>query len=115
MDRSLKKGSNDAMLRSSFAVTPAISYSLQPETRSRWLSQLAYAIAFPTISASPRHRKDIKACAHWLARHLAELNTTAADGGDVSPLAKRAGNARQRGRKSKLMQSPVKSEAHAIA
>lgn len=57
--------------------TPIISvplcYSYQTEQRSRWLSQLAELIAFPTISALPRHRRDLKACAQWLAQHLAEL------------------------------------------
>jgi acetylornithine deacetylase/succinyl-diaminopimelate desuccinylase-like protein len=52
---------------------PSLRYSQQPENRSRWLSQLAELIAFPTISAIPRHRKDIAACAEWLARHLAEI------------------------------------------
>jgi acetylornithine deacetylase/succinyl-diaminopimelate desuccinylase-like protein len=50
-----------------------IYYSHQTEQRSRWLSQLAELIAFPTISVISQHRKDIKACAQWLARHLAEI------------------------------------------
>jgi acetylornithine deacetylase/succinyl-diaminopimelate desuccinylase-like protein len=50
-----------------------IHYCSQSEQRSRWLSQLAELITFPTISAIPQHRKDIKACAQWLARHLAEI------------------------------------------
>ena len=61
------------MLHSSFALTPSLSYSQQPETRSRWLSELSDLIAFPTISALPKHRKDMRACASWLARHLAEI------------------------------------------
>jgi acetylornithine deacetylase/succinyl-diaminopimelate desuccinylase-like protein len=61
------------MLRSPFSITPSISYSQQPETRSRWLSQLTELIAFPTISALPQHRRDLKDCAQWLARHLAEI------------------------------------------
>jgi hypothetical protein len=48
-------------------------YSYQNEQRSRWLSQLSDLIAFPTISALPKHRQDLKAYAQWLARHLAEL------------------------------------------
>ena len=48
-------------------------------------------------------------------RMISVLGTrTAADGGDVSPKALRAGNARQLGRKSKLTQSPAKSEAYAV-
>jgi acetylornithine deacetylase/succinyl-diaminopimelate desuccinylase-like protein len=50
-----------------------LHYCAQSQQRSRWLSQLAELIAFPTISAIPQHQKDIKACAQWLARHLAEI------------------------------------------
>jgi hypothetical protein len=56
----------------SIATTP-LNYSLQNEQRSRWLSQLGELIAFPTVSALPQHRHDLKACAQWLARHLAEI------------------------------------------
>jgi acetylornithine deacetylase/succinyl-diaminopimelate desuccinylase-like protein len=55
------------------STTSPIHYSQQITHRSRWLSQLAELISFPTISALPKHRKDIKACAQWLARHLAEI------------------------------------------
>lgn len=61
------------MLVSSPTATPPLRYSQRPETRSRWLTELSELIAFPTISAQPQHRKDIQACAHWLARHLAEI------------------------------------------
>ncbi|MBV8885253.1 MAG: M20/M25/M40 family metallo-hydrolase [Chroococcidiopsidaceae cyanobacterium CP_BM_RX_35] len=54
------------------AISP-LRYSQRPERRSRWLTELAELIAFPTISAQPQHRKDIRACASWLARHLAEI------------------------------------------
>jgi acetylornithine deacetylase/succinyl-diaminopimelate desuccinylase-like protein len=55
------------------SITSPIHYSHRPEQRSRWLSQLTELIAFPTISAIPQHRKDLRACAQWLARHLAEI------------------------------------------
>jgi acetylornithine deacetylase/succinyl-diaminopimelate desuccinylase-like protein len=55
------------------SITSPIHYSYRPEQRSRWLSQLTELIAFPTISAIPQHRKDLRACAQWLARHLAEV------------------------------------------
>lgn len=61
------------MLASTPATIAPLNYSRQGENRSRWLSQLAELIAFPTISALPQHRKDMKACAEWLARHLAEI------------------------------------------
>jgi acetylornithine deacetylase/succinyl-diaminopimelate desuccinylase-like protein len=53
--------------------TVTLNYARQSEVRSKWLSQLAELIAFPTISALPKHSKDIRACAQWLARHLAEI------------------------------------------
>jgi acetylornithine deacetylase/succinyl-diaminopimelate desuccinylase-like protein len=55
------------------ATIPPLRYSQQSEMRSRWLTELAELIAFPTISAQPQHRKDVQACAQWLARHLAEI------------------------------------------
>ena len=61
------------MIVSSPTAIPPLRYSQQPEKRSRWLTELSDLIAFPTISAQPRHRSDIKACADWLARHLAEI------------------------------------------
>ena len=61
------------MLGSPPTASPPLRYSQQPEMRSRWLKELAELIAFPTISAQPQHRKDIRACANWLARHLAEI------------------------------------------
>lgn len=61
------------MLGFTFPTAAPLSYSHRKEQRSRWLSQLAELIAFPTISAQPKHRRDLQACAQWLARHLAEL------------------------------------------
>ena len=61
------------MLTTSSTTTNACFYSHQKEQRSRWLAQLVELIAFPTISAQPRHRDDLQACVQWLARHLAEL------------------------------------------
>jgi acetylornithine deacetylase/succinyl-diaminopimelate desuccinylase-like protein len=61
------------MLLPNATAIPSLRYSQKPEQRLRWLSQLAELIAFPTISALPKHRKDIQACAQWLARHLAEI------------------------------------------
>ncbi|MCC5635166.1 dipeptidase [Nostoc sp. CHAB 5844] len=55
------------------ATAAPLSYSRQAQQRSRWLSQLTQLVAFPTISAQPKHRRDLQACAQWLARHLAEL------------------------------------------
>jgi acetylornithine deacetylase/succinyl-diaminopimelate desuccinylase-like protein len=61
------------MVLSSPTTAFPLQYCSQSEVRSRWLSQLSELIAFPTISALPQHRRDIKNCAQWLARHLAEI------------------------------------------
>lgn len=61
------------MTITALATSPPLHYSQCLKQKSRWLSQLSELIAFPTISALPQHRKDIKACAHWLAQHLSEI------------------------------------------
>lgn len=61
------------MLASTPATVAPLHYSHQSEQRSRWLAQLSEFLAFPTISALAKHRSDIKACARWLAQHLAEI------------------------------------------
>lgn len=68
-----KRFSNEWQMLNLSAISTPLDYSHQPEQRSRWLSELADLIAFPTISTLHRHRRDIKAAAQWLARHLAEL------------------------------------------
>lgn len=61
------------MVSSLLTTALPLRYCSRSEQRSIWLSQLSDLIAFPTISALPQHRKDITACAHWLARHLADI------------------------------------------
>src|SRR5574340_385629 len=53
--------------------TMSLQYSHQPTNRQRWLRELGELLAFPTISAQSRHRRDIEAAAHWLKRHLTKL------------------------------------------
>ncbi len=50
-----------------------LQYSHQIANRQRWLRELGKLISFPTISAQPRHRRDIESAAHWLKEHLAQL------------------------------------------
>jgi acetylornithine deacetylase/succinyl-diaminopimelate desuccinylase-like protein len=51
----------------------SLTYSRQLTHRQRWLQELGELLSFPTISAQPRHRRDIEAAAHWLKRHLIKL------------------------------------------
>jgi acetylornithine deacetylase/succinyl-diaminopimelate desuccinylase-like protein len=41
--------------------------------RGRTLARLIDLLAFPTVSASARHRRDLESCAAWLARLLREI------------------------------------------
>ncbi len=45
-------------------------YGQQPAQRGRWLNELSNLIAFPTVSAQPRH---LPVAARWLKQHLARL------------------------------------------
>jgi acetylornithine deacetylase/succinyl-diaminopimelate desuccinylase-like protein len=53
--------------------TMSLQYSHQPTNQERWLQELEALLAFPTISAQPRHRRDIAAAAYWLKEHLTKL------------------------------------------
>jgi acetylornithine deacetylase/succinyl-diaminopimelate desuccinylase-like protein len=50
------------------AASPARGSLRQPAAR-RWLRELAELLAFPTVAALPRHRRDLEAAACWLAAH----------------------------------------------
>src|SRR6266404_2328910 len=41
--------------------------------RQRSLAELKEFVRFPSISAQPRHAKDIRQCAHWLANQLRRI------------------------------------------
>ena len=41
--------------------------------RARFVEELKEVIRFPTISAQPRHGRDLKRCAEWLANHLRQI------------------------------------------
>lgn len=41
--------------------------------QQRFLSELAELIRFPSVSAQPRRKEDIKRCADWLAQHLRSI------------------------------------------
>jgi acetylornithine deacetylase/succinyl-diaminopimelate desuccinylase-like protein len=41
--------------------------------RVRFVSELADLIRFPTVSGQPRHARDLRRCAEWLASHLGRV------------------------------------------
>ena len=49
------------------ALDPALRYARERAHRRRWLAELAELLAFPTVSAAPRHRLDLEAAASWLS------------------------------------------------
>src|SRR5947208_2769922 len=51
----------------------ALHYAHQQTSRRSWLKELSELLAFPTISAIPKHRRDIEAAASWLQRHLISI------------------------------------------
>src|SRR6266487_582197 len=61
------------MLPSTNATISSLQYSQQSSNKRRWLHELSELLAFPTISAQPRHQRDIWAAAHWLKEHLTML------------------------------------------
>jgi acetylornithine deacetylase/succinyl-diaminopimelate desuccinylase-like protein len=44
--------------------------------RSRFVSELAEFVRFPSVSAQPMHAADVRRCAIWLAHHLAQVGLT---------------------------------------
>lgn len=61
------------MFESVYTTTAPLTYSRQSSRRDDWLHELGELLAFPTISAQPRHQRDIWAAAHWLKEHLTML------------------------------------------
>jgi acetylornithine deacetylase/succinyl-diaminopimelate desuccinylase-like protein len=57
----------------SLQIATVLHYSRQQTRRECWLKELAELLAFPTISAIPKHRRDIEAAAYWLQRHLVRI------------------------------------------
>jgi acetylornithine deacetylase/succinyl-diaminopimelate desuccinylase-like protein len=61
------------LLETTYAADLPLQYSHQTANRQRWLRELGKLISFPTISAQPRHRRDIEAAALWLKEHLSRI------------------------------------------
>ena len=43
------------------------------QNRQRFVEQLQTLVRFPSVSTQPEHRRDVLACANWLARHFRRL------------------------------------------
>lgn len=47
------------------------------KTKKKRLDELFNLLRFPSVSAKSEHKKDIKACAHWLSSHLGNIGFNA--------------------------------------
>lgn len=45
--------------------------------RARFLAELKQLVRFPSVSAQPNHKRDVNACANWLANHLRQIGLSA--------------------------------------
>src|SRR5690242_11344119 len=45
--------------------------------QSRFVSELCEYVRFASVSAQPQHRKDLQACAKWLADHCRQIGLEA--------------------------------------
>src|SRR5882724_12629531 len=43
----------------------------------RFVNELCDYVRFPSVSAQPQHRKDMKACAEWLVAHCKKIGLDA--------------------------------------
>src|SRR5271165_502182 len=54
---------------------PVIDYLKQNE--ARFVEELCEYLRFPSVSAQPQHRPDMRACAEWLERHCRKIGLEA--------------------------------------
>ena len=47
------------------------------KNQMRFLTELCELIRFPSVSAQPRHKEDLRACAKWLVRHCNQIGLEA--------------------------------------
>jgi len=45
--------------------------------QARFVAELCDYLRFPSVSAQPQHKKDVRACAEWLARHARQIGLEA--------------------------------------
>ena len=54
---------------------PVIDYLR--DNQSRFVQELCAYLRFPSVSAQPQHRKDLKACAEWITEHCRRIGLQA--------------------------------------
>src|ERR1051326_6245022 len=47
------------------------------QTQPRFVEELCEYVRFPSVSAQPQHRKDLRACAEWLQNHCRQIGLDA--------------------------------------
>lgn len=47
------------------------------KNQSRFLTELCEYLRYPSVSAQPQHKKDLTACAEWLAKHCRQIGLEA--------------------------------------
>jgi acetylornithine deacetylase/succinyl-diaminopimelate desuccinylase-like protein len=50
--------------------TPSSGLSYAQDERARFVAELKQFVAFPSVSAQPERKADVRRCAEWLATHL---------------------------------------------
>jgi acetylornithine deacetylase/succinyl-diaminopimelate desuccinylase-like protein len=54
---------------------PALDYLKQ--NQPRFINELCHYVRFPSVSAQPKHRDDLHACANWLVKHCQSIGLEA--------------------------------------
>jgi acetylornithine deacetylase/succinyl-diaminopimelate desuccinylase-like protein len=62
-----------ASAHESRAMRPLRAIAYARRHRPRFLAELKHFVRFPTVSSQPKHARDIRRCASWLARHLQNI------------------------------------------
>jgi acetylornithine deacetylase/succinyl-diaminopimelate desuccinylase-like protein len=47
------------------------------QNQARFLAELCELLRFPSVSAQPQHKKDLRACAEWLVQHCRQIGLEA--------------------------------------
>jgi acetylornithine deacetylase/succinyl-diaminopimelate desuccinylase-like protein len=88
--------------------------------QTRFMAELCDLIRFPSVSAQPQHKKDLRACAEWIVKHCRRIGLEATlrlTAGNPVVVAKiRQGNATDepRGSRGRSPTSLKLSHCHAL-